>query len=269
MRVIAACIQMNSGDNAALNAKAAEDAVRDAAAHGAELITLPENALFMQAPGKGQHPSCEGTIAKLGGLASELGVWILLGSVQVPAPGGKAFNRSLLINNKGAIVARYDKIHLFDVTLANGETYAESDRIAPGSDAVLAQTPWGKLGLTVCYDVRFPQLHRALAQAGATIITVPAAFTYTTGSAHWHVLLRARAIETGCFIVAPGQCGMHPGDRRTYGHSLIIAPWGEILAEGSESDPGIVYATLDMDKVDEARGMVPSLQHDRPFTLKP
>ncbi len=265
---IAACVQMNSGDNVANNVKAAEQGVRDAAARGAQLIALPENALFMQAPGKGPAPSCEGAIAKLGALADKLGVWILIGSVQVPSPEGRAYNRSLLINHKGAIVARYDKTHLFDVKLKNGETYAESDRIAPGAEAVLAQTPWGKLGLTVCYDVRFAHLHRVLAQAGAGIITVPAAFTYTTGSAHWHILLRARAIETGCFIIAPAQCGMHPGERITYGHSLIISPWGEILAEGSETDVGISLATLNMNLVAEARAMIPALTHDRPFKLK-
>jgi predicted amidohydrolase len=266
--LIAACIQISANDNAAHNIKAAEEAVRDAAARGAQLITLPENVFFMQAPGKGPHPSVEGGVAKLGALADKLGVWIVIGSVHVPSPEGKSCNRSLLINNKGAIVARYDKIHLFDVTLKNGETYAESDRITPGGEAVLAQTPWGKLGLTVCYDVRFAHLYRALAHAGADIITVPAAFTYTTGTAHWHVLLRARAIETGCFIIAPAQCGIHPGERRTYGHSLIISPWGEILAEGSETDTGIILATLNMNEVQEARAMIPALSHDRPFKIK-
>ena len=182
-------------------------------------------------------------------------------------PSGKSYNRSLLIDDKGALVAHYDKIHLFDVQLAGGETYAESDRILPGAQAVLAPTPWGALGMTVCYDVRFPALYRVLAKAGAALISVPAAFTYTTGRAHWHVLLRARAIETGCFIIAPAQCGLHPGNRRTYGHSLIVAPWGEILAEASETETGIIHATLEMNKVADARGMVPSLRHDRDFKI--
>lgn len=265
---IAACIQTNTQDNAADNIKKAEAAMREAAKNGAKLITLPENALFMQAPGKGAHPSTEGGVARLGGLAKDLGVWLLVGSVHVSSPDGRSFNRSLLISDKGATVARYDKVHLFDVTLKNGETYAESDRIAPGADAVLAETPLGKIGLTVCYDVRFPHLFRTLAKAGAEIITVPAAFTYTTGIAHWHVLLRSRAIETGCFIIAPAQCGMHPGSRRTFGHSLIVSPWGEIIAEASEINPGIVYANIDTAKVKEARTMIPALAHDRPFTLK-
>lgn len=266
--VVAACVQLNSGDNASQNVKLAEELVRDAAARGASFVALPENALFMQAPGKGLHPSCEGSIARLGALAEKLGIWLLIGSVHVPSADGRSYNRSLLLNDKGVIVARYDKIHLFDVTLANGEVYAESDKISAGTEAVLAPTPWGKMGLTICYDVRFPQLHRLLAQAGAGIITVPAAFTYTTGSAHWHVLLRARAIETGCFVIAPAQCGTHPGNRKTFGHSLIISPWGEILAEGSENEPGVILATLDMDKVGEARTMIPALTHDKPLKLR-
>lgn len=267
-QLVAACVQLNAQDNLAQNIKQAEALVREAASKGAQFIALPENALFMHAPGAGAHPDTAAETARLSALAGELGVWLLIGSVHVPAGNGKSFNRSLLISAEGKIAARYDKIHLFDVTLKNGETYAESDRIAPGGDMVLAETPWGELGLTVCYDLRFPHLFRALAKAGAGIITVPAAFTYTTGSAHWHVLLRARAIETGCFIIAPGQCGMHPGNRRTYGHSLIIAPWGEILAEGSEDKTGITLATLDLAKVDEARAMIPALQHDRAFKVE-
>lgn len=267
-RITVACIQTNSKDDLAANVKAATEGVREAAAAGAGFITLPENVFFMQAPGKGAHPDATAAIGQMRTLAAELKVWVLIGSVQMPAPKGKAFNRSLLLDDRGNVAAQYDKIHLFDVQLANGETYAESDRITPGAEAVLVHAPFGKVGVTVCYDVRFPHLHRALAHAGASIITVPAAFTYTTGSAHWHVLLRARAIETGCFVVAPAQCGMHPGSRRTYGHSLIVAPWGEILAEGSEAEPGIVLATLDLTKVQQARGMVPNLQHDRVFKLR-
>jgi len=266
--LIAACVQTNSQDDLAANTAAALEGVRAAARQGATFITLPENVFFMQAPGKGAHPDATKSIVQLEALAAELGVWVLVGSVQLPSPEGKAFNRALLISDKGKVAAHYDKIHLFDVQLKNGENYAESDRVTAGGEAVLAATPFGNVGLTVCYDVRFPHLHRTLAKAGASIITVPAAFTYTTGSAHWHILLRARAIETGCFIIAPAQCGMHPGNRRTYGHSLIIAPWGEILAEGSETETGIITATLDLCKVQDARDMVPSLQHDRDFTYK-
>jgi predicted amidohydrolase len=161
-------------------------------------------------------------------------------------------------------VARYDKIHMFDVDLANGETYRESNGVRPGEQAVVAQTPWGGLGLTICYDVRFGYLHRALAHAGASLIAVPAAFTVPTGQAHWHVLLRARAIETGCFVFAPAQTGEHAEGRKTYGHSLIISPWGEILADAGE-DVGFIISEIDMEQVQKARGMVPSLRHDREF----
>ncbi len=160
----------------------------------------------------------------------------------------------------------YDKIHMFDVDLPNGEVYRESRNYRPGEQAVVADLPWGKLGMTVCYDLRFPQLYRALAKAGASFITIPAAFTHTTGMAHWHVLQRARAIETGCFIIAPAQAGTHENKRRTFGHSLIVAPWGEILAEGNE-EPGVILAEIDPAKVSEARSRVPALTHDRRFTL--
>lgn len=265
--LIAACVQTNSQDDLAANVHAALAGIRAAARQGATFVTLPENVFFMQAPGKGPHPDATDAIAQTSAVAKELKVWVLIGSVQLPSPEGKAFNRSLLISDQGEVAAQYDKIHLFDVQLKNGEHYAESDRVTPGKEAVLAATPLGTIGLTVCYDVRFAHLHRTLAKAGASIITVPAAFTYTTGSAHWHVLLRARAIETGCFVIAPAQCGMHPGNRRTYGHSLIIAPWGEILAEGSENETGIITAELDLRKVEDARSMVPSLKHDRAFEL--
>lgn len=265
MKCQVACVQMNSTDKPAENTATILATMQQAAGKGAKLIAFPENALCMRAPGDKNLPPSAEHIEKIKQQAAKLGVWALIGSVQMPAENGKAYNRSLLINAEGQEVAQYDKIHLFDVTLGNGEHYAESDRIAPGDKAVYAETAWGKLGLTVCYDVRFPQLYRALAKQGASILSVPAAFTYTTGTAHWHVLLRARAIETGCYIIAPAQCGLHAGNRRTYGHSIIIGPWGEVLAEAGESETGIIYATLDLSKVDEARAMVPSLQHDREF----
>jgi predicted amidohydrolase len=260
-----ACVQLNTTDDTVANSAAVETSIRGAAKQGAEFIALPENAFCMQAPGTGAHPPADAFIILCESLARELGVWILIGSVHVATPEGKSWNRSLLLNPHGTVVVAYDKIHLFDVQLANGETYAESDRIAGGSKAVMYDAPWAKLGMTVCYDIRFPQLYRTLAKAGAGILLVPAAFTYTTGKAHWHTLLRARAIENGCFVIAPAQCGTHPGNRRTYGHSLVINPWGEIMAEGSEETPEIITAEIDTARIDEARAMIPSLTHDREF----
>ena len=197
-------------------------------------------------------------------LARETGAWLLLGSMAVKVGEERCANRSLLIDPGGAVVARYDKIHMFDVDLEGGESYRESRRYRPGGEAVVADTPWGRIGMTVCYDMRFPSLYRDLAQAGADYLTVPSAFARPTGSAHWHVLLRARAIETGCFVFAPAQCGEHAEGRKTFGHSLIVDPWGEVLADGGE-EPGVVTADIDPAKVREARRMVPSLGHDRPY----
>jgi predicted amidohydrolase len=166
----------------------------------------------------------------------------------------------------GDVIARYDKIHLFDVDLPSGETYRESNTVEAGDEAVTASLPWARLGLTICYDLRFPQLYRALAKAGAEILTVPSAFTETTGKAHWHVLLRARAIENTCFVVAPAQGGEHANGRRTYGHSLIVSPWGEILAEAGV-DPGVITAEIDLNQIAEIRSRLPSLEHDRPYQL--
>jgi predicted amidohydrolase len=177
----------------------------------------------------------------------------------------KVANRSFLLDAVGNIVASYDKIHMFDVQLPSGETYRESATFKPGETAVVAPTPWGQLGMSVCYDVRFAVLYRALAQAGASILTVPAAFTRTTGKAHWHILLRARAIETGCFVVAAAQCGTHAEGRQTFGHSLIVDPWGEVLADGGE-EVGVTLARIDTARVAEVRGMVPALSHDRVFS---
>jgi predicted amidohydrolase len=198
-------------------------------------------------------------------LARETGAWLLLGSIVVREGDDERLrNRSFLIAPDGAVAQRYDKIHMFDVALEGGESYRESAAFRPGERAALAQLPWGVLGMTVCYDLRFPQLYRSLAQAGARFLTIPSAFTVPTGRAHWHVLLRARAIENFCFVFAPAQCGEHAEGRRTYGHSLIVAPWGEILAEGGD-EPGVILAEIDPAKADEARSAVPSLTHDRPF----
>ena len=189
---------------------------------------------------------------------------LLIGSLAIRADAGKCANRSYLIRPDGEVAARYDKIHMFDVQLNAGNIYRESDSYAAGGAAIVADVPAAKLGMSVCYDVRFPELFRQLAMAGAQIIAVPAAFTRITGEAHWHILLRARAIETGCFVIAPAQAGKHQDGRETYGHSLIIDPWGEILAEGG-TEPGVISATLDLAKVDEVRGKIPSLSHVRPF----
>ncbi len=243
--------------------------VRKAAAGGAEFILTPENVTMLEpkrdmalakARSEADHPG----IGFFADLARETNTHLLAGSLSIKTEGGKLHNRSYLFAPDGSVIAKYSKIHLFDVDLPSGETYRESNTFAPGDQAVIAQTPFGLVGLTICYDVRFPQLYRMLAQAGASILTVPAAFTRVTGVAHWQILLQARAIETGCFVLAPAQTGEHAEGRTTYGHSLIIAPWGEVLADAGE-DVGYIIADLDLAKVAEARGRVPSLRHDRPF----
>ncbi|MCW2247172.1 putative amidohydrolase [Azospirillum fermentarium] len=270
-RVRAACIQVNAGTEIRPNLDAAGDLVRRARDAGAELIALPENvAMIVQGrdkvlarvSGEDEHPA----VPFFAGLAQETGAWILAGTIGIRLDDGRVANRSLLFDGQGRLVARYDKIHMFDVDLAGGESYRESATFRPGERGVVAPTPWGGLGMTVCYDVRFPHLYRALAKAGASLLTVPAAFTVPTGRAHWHVLLRARAIETGCFVLAPAQTGTHDQGRKTFGHSLIISPWGEIIADGGE-EVGIITADLDLAAVAEARRMIPSLTHDRPFDL--
>ena len=243
--------------------------MREACAAGAALVALPENVALMEhrtalvqasAAPLDSHPAA----AFFRRLAEDTGVWLLAGSMAASAGEGRIANRSLLIDPAGTIVATYDKIHMFDVDLPTGESYRESEAFRPGGQAVVAETPWGGLGMTVCYDLRFPQLYRALAHAGARLITVPAAFTKHTGEAHWHVLLRARAIETGCFVIAPCMWGSHSGGRKTYGHSLIVDPWGEVLADGGEG-VGIAIADLELARVERARGTIPALAHDRAF----
>jgi len=264
-----ACVQLNAGREYAPNIARAGALIREAAAAGADLIGLPENASMIEpvtaeALAKALPEESHPALAAFRELARELGRWIHLGSLNVKAPDGRILNRSMLLDAAGGVVARYDKLHMFDVDLRGGETYRESDTVAPGEKAVLAPTPWGPLGMTVCYDVRFPYLYRALAQAGAVLIAVPAAFTRTTGRAHWHVLVRARAIETGSYVFAAAQCGTHAEGRRTYGHSLIVDPWGEVLADGGEEE-GIVLAEIDPARVAETRRRIPSLRHDRGF----
>jgi predicted amidohydrolase len=261
---------LNSSSEVAANIAAASALVREARKAGADFILTPEvsdmieprrDQVLAKAKPEAAHPM----LAAFRDLARETGAWLLLGSIVVRDEGAERLaNRSFLIDPKGEIVARYDKIHMFDVDLPNGESHRESKTYRPGEAASLAALPWGKLGMTVCYDLRFPYLYRALAQAGADFISVPSAFTVPTGKAHWHVLLRARAIETGCFVFAPAQSGEHDGGRRTYGHSLIVSPWGEILAEAPDG-PGFIAAEIDPAKVAEARRAIPALDHDRRF----
>jgi predicted amidohydrolase len=268
-------VQLTVTDDPAGNLPQTLALVRTAAAGGAGFVLTPEctNALSSNRGHQQDilHPEdSDPTLAALRAEAARAGIWLLIGSLGLKTrdDGGRFANRSLLIDPTGAITARYDKIHMFDVTLSEAETYRESASYRPGARAVLAETPFGMLGLTVCYDIRFPALYRRLAQGGAQIITVPAAFNHITGAAHWEILLRARAIETGCFILAPAQTGFHAEvrgkGRRTHGHSLVIAPWGEVLADAS-TDPGVIFAEIDLAEVARARARVPSLSHDQPF----
>lgn len=271
-KVKVALIQLTAGPDIAENIVAAEALIREAAAKGAQFILTPENTCHIRRPATEKLKTAKAmeghpVIARFADLASELGVWIMAGSISVLLPEQKILNRSVLIDANGDIVAYYDKIHLFDVDLPTGEVHRESTVVKPGEKAVIADTPWGKVGMTICYDLRFASLFRALSQAGAGILTVPAAFTVPTGKAHWHTLLRARAIENGAFVLAPAQVGTHEGGRETYGHSLIIDPWGTILAEGDGEHPGIIIAELDMGAVKVARESIPALQHDREYSI--
>ena len=264
-----ACIQNCAIDDLDHNIADTTELARSAAKNGAQLICLPEyftcieprDTLYLdRGYGEHNHPA----LTHFPALARELGIWILLGSLSIKLSDRKVANRSFLLNSGGEVVQSYDKIHLFDVSLKRGESYRESNTVAPGNRACVADLPWGRLGFSVCYDLRFPQLYRTLGHAGADFISIPAAFTATTGAAHWHVLVRARAIETGCFIFAPGQCGERPWGRRTYGHSLIVDPWGEVIADAG-NDRGYILAEIDPGKVAEARTMIPTLSHDRPI----
>jgi predicted amidohydrolase len=267
----AGLVQMCTGRDVERNLADAEALIRRAAAQGADYVQTPEITTLMElerqrlfaavAPEEG-NPA----VARFAALARELALWLHVGSMAVLAPGGRIANRSLLFAPGGEIAARFDKIHMFDVELPGGESYRESRNYQPGNAGVLAELPWGTLGLTVCYDLRFPHLYRALAKAGADFLAIPSAFTRQTGAAHWHVLIRARAIENGSFVFAAAQAGRHQSGRETYGHSLIVAPWGEILAEAGE-EPCAIVADIDPAEVAEARARIPSLQGDRPFGI--
>jgi predicted amidohydrolase len=267
----AALVQLCSGRDVDKNITAASDLIRAAAAAGADYIQTPENTQIMELEkprlmAQLQDENGNRAIEAFRTLARDLKRWLHIGSLAVKCADGRIANRSFLFAPDGKIAARYDKIHMFDVDLGNGESYRESATYQPGTQAVIATLPWAKLGMTICYDLRFPALHRALAQGGAQLIAVPAAFTRITGEAHWVTLLRARAIEAQCFVLAAAQGGKHENGRETFGHSVIIAPWGEILAEAG-TEPGFVMAQIDLSRVDEARRKVPSLRHDRAFTV--
>jgi predicted amidohydrolase len=272
----AALVQLCASDDPIENLDRARARLKEAASLGAEFVLTPEVTNCVSASRSRQQEvlcaeSDDPTLAALRQDAQSLGLWLLIGSLALKTsdPDGRFANRSFLVDPKGQIAARYDKIHMFDVAVSETETYRESAGYRPGDSAALAPTPWGPIGLTICYDLRFPQLFRALAQAGARVITVPSAFSPVTGAAHWESLLRARAIETGAFILAPAQTGTHRAsrgrERRTYGHSLAVAPWGELLADAG-TDPGVTLVNLDLSQVEDARRRIPALTHDRSFT---
>lgn len=270
----AGLIQMRTGRDIARNLEDATRLIREAAGQGAHYVQTPEFTVLMEAASREWFA---GTLAEDGnpavahfsGLACELGLWLHLGSMSVLLPSGKIANRSYLFSPDGAVAARYDKIHMFDAAPGSGESYRESKHFQAGAKAVVAALPWAPLGLTICYDLRFPGLYRALAQAGATILSVPSAFIQQTGAAHWHALVRARAIETGSYVLAAAQGGRHESGRETFGHSIAVSPWGQIIAEaGDDVQPSVILADIVLSEVDEARRRMPSLGHDRHFGVE-
>jgi predicted amidohydrolase len=268
----AACIQFCSRPEVEANLDTCLRLTREAAAQGAKLIALPEYASGIASEGSRLIPTSfrekdHPFLPAYRSAARELGLTVLLGSLAIEEADRRIANRAYVIDPSGRVTATYDKIHLFDVDLEKGKVYRESETITPGDVAVVAATPWGGLGLSVCYDLRFPQLFRALAKAGATMLAVPAAFTRLTGRAHWHVLIRARAIENGAFVIAPCQNGVLAGGAECFGHSLIVDPWGEVLADGGEEE-GVVVAEIDPTAVTRTRGRIPALTHDRDFSVE-
>jgi len=267
----AAMIQMRSGLSPAANSDEAVRMIGEAKSAGADYVLTPEMTNILAARSEQLfsvvvEEEADASLATLREVARKLGIYVHIGSLAIKISPDRAANRSFLIDPKGDILARYDKIHMFDVDLAGGESYRESRNYRPGELAVLADLPWGRLGLTVCYDLRFPALYRALAEAGATMLAIPSAFTKQTGEAHWHVLMRARAIENGSFVFAAAQGGKHENGRDTYGHSLIVDPWGRIIAEGG-TEPGVIMAEINPAEVASARARIPSLQHGRRFEI--
>jgi predicted amidohydrolase len=264
-------IQMRSGRTPAANMDAAAKLIGEAKTGGADYVQTPEMTNILEVSRERLFAAIvpeeqDASLATFRELARALQLYVHVGSLAIKASPDKAVNRSFLIDRRGEIVARYDKIHMFDVDLKGGESYRESRSYRPGDLAVLTDLPWGRLGLTICYDLRFPALYRALAEAGATFLAIPSAFTRQTGEAHWHVLMRARAIETGSFVFAAAQGGEHENGRATFGHSVVVDPWGRILAEGG-TEPGVVFADIDPAEVSTARSRIPSLQHGRRFEV--
>ena len=267
----AAMIQMRSGLTPGANSDDAVRMIGEAKSAGADYVLTPEMTNILAARREQLfsvvvEEEADASLATLREVARKLGIYVHIGSLAIKISPDRAANRSFLIGPKGDILARYDKIHMFDVDLGGGESYRESRNYRPGELAVLADLPWGRLGLTVCYDLRFPALYRALAEAGATMLAIPSAFTKQTGEAHWHVLMRARAIENGSFVFAAAQGGKHENGRDTYGHSLIVDPWGSIIAEGG-TEPGVIMAEINPAEVVSARARIPSLQHGRRFEI--
>jgi deaminated glutathione amidase len=264
-------IQMRSARSPAANRDAAVGLIEQAKRDGADYVQTPEMTNIMEVKRDNLFAAIvaeeqDATLAAFRDLARRLAIWVHAGSLAVKVSPDRAANRSFLIDPRGDIKARYDKIHMFDVDLANGESYRESRSYQPGELAAVADLPWGRLGLTICYDLRFPALYRALAEAGGSFLAIPSAFTRQTGEAHWHVLNRARAVENGCFVLAAAQGGTHESGRETYGHSMVVDPWGRIIAEGDDA-PGVVMAEVDPSLVGKARGRIPSLQHGRRFEI--
>ena len=269
----ASLIQMRSGLDVAANLEHVSGLIRQAAASGAQYVQTPENTLIMELSrtrltSDEVSTELEDACKSLRHLAAELNIWLHIGASPVRRNDGMMSNRSELIAPDGRTARQYDKIHMFDADLDGGESYRESKTYHPGDKAVIARLPWGRLGMTICYDLRFPALYRTLAQKGADFISVPAAFTYQTGEAHWHILLRARAIETGCFIFAAGQGGLHEVGRSTFGHSLVISPWGEVIAEATGIESCVILANINTEDVNAARTRIPSLLHDRAFSAE-
>ena len=264
-------VQMRSGLDPQANLAAALAFIEEAARSGADYVLTPEMTNIMEVKRERLFATIadeerDPTLAALREAARRLSIYIHIGSLAVKASPDKAANRSFLIDRRGDVIARYDKIHMFDVDLANGESYRESRNYRPGDLAVVTDLPWGRLGVTICYDLRFPALYRALAEAGASFFSIPSAFTRQTDEAHWHVLIRARAIENGSFVFAAAQGGKHESGRETFGHSLVVDPWGQILAEGG-SEPGVILADIDPAQISAARSRIPSLHHGRRFEL--
>jgi deaminated glutathione amidase len=271
-RFRAGLVQLRSGRAVAPNLDKAEALIRRAAKGGAQYVQTPENTGIMELKPElvlaaAESEGKSALLAWAKALARDLGIWLHVGSIAIKLDQTRVANRSYLIDPKGRVAARYDKLHMFDVDLAGGESYRESQYFRPGAKAVLADLPFGRLGLSICYDLRFPSLYRALAAAGAELIAIPAAFTKQTGEAHWHVLTRARAIETGAFVLAATQGGLHENGRSTFGHSIIVSPWGEILAEAGE-EPGVIFADLDLAASEEARARIPAIKHGREFEIE-